>query len=64
MTELTIKFKDDTDDKLRHSQTFLIHETYGTGQDDPMIVKCIAEARQSITWEPYETTYTIKGIVV
>jgi len=64
MSELTFKFKNDSDDKLRHSQTFLLHEIYTTSQDDPVIQRCLAEALKSITWKPEEINYTIKAMVV
>lgn len=49
MNELTVVLKD-PDKTCRHN--FVIYEKYEVSQDDPVILKCIEEAKKSFDGEP------------
>lgn len=49
MNELTVILKDP---ERTYRQLFLIYETYTVSEDDPMIQKCIHEAKKNFQGEP------------
>jgi len=49
MSELTVILKDDS---RTYRQKFAIYETYTISEDDPVILKCIDEAKQNFDGEP------------
>lgn len=62
LIELKVIFKGE--DKKMHKQSFPIYEKCALSQDDETIQKYIAEARQSISWIPEETSLKIDMEVV
>jgi hypothetical protein len=49
MNELTVILKDDD---RTYKQKFLIYETYAINAQDPIIAKCIEEAKKNFEGEP------------
>ncbi len=49
MNELTVILKDP---ERTYRQKFLIYETISVAEDDPVIVKCIEEAKMNFDGEP------------
>jgi hypothetical protein len=49
MTELTVILKDSD---RTYRQKFLVYETYCPLENDPIIVRCIEEAKKSFEGEP------------
>ena len=49
MTELTVILKDS---ERTYRQKFLIYEEYTTFENDPVIFKCIEEAKRNFDGEP------------
>jgi hypothetical protein len=56
MTELTVILKD-SERTYRHK--FLIYETYSATEDDPVILRCIEDAKKNFEGEPEEITIKI-----
>lgn len=49
MTELTVVLKDSD---RTYRQKFLIYEEYTTNENDPIILKCIEEAKENFQGHP------------
>lgn len=49
MTELTVILKDP---ERTYRQKFLIYEDYSTSAEDPVILRCIDEARKNFDGDP------------
>lgn len=56
MTELTVILKDSD---RTYRQKFLVYEAYSTTEDDPVILRCIDEAKKNFDGEPEEINIKI-----
>ncbi len=56
MSELTVILKDSD---RTYRQKFLVYETYSTLDGDPVIQRCIEEAKKNFDGEPEEITIKI-----
>ncbi len=56
MTELTVILKDSD---RTYRQKFLVYEVYSTTEDDPVILRCIDEAKKNFDGEPEEINIKI-----
>lgn len=56
MTELTVILKDSD---RTYRQKFLVYETYSVIEDDPVILRCIEEAKKNFDGEPEEINIKI-----
>lgn len=49
MTELTVILKDDS---RTYKELFLIYEDYSPSENDPVIIKCIQDAKKNFQGQP------------
>lgn len=56
MSELTVIFKDS---ERTYRQKFLLYETFSVAHDDPVILRCINEAKLNFQAEPDEINIKI-----
>ena len=49
MTEITVILKDSD---RTYRQKFILYENYAASEDDPVIIKCIDEAKKSFEGNP------------
>lgn len=61
MSELTVILKDS---ERTYRQKFLIYENYSVNETEPIILKCIEEAKKNFQGSPEEVTIRISMEIV